>query len=181
MLIGLGWLKSRSGTTRSSWFEMASSLGNVAQTEASSRSKVLGASYSAGINPHKPYRLLYVFDHLVKFHARYVLILDRTRMLSSGRLSSQSTLSWRPVPVKTPVFVSFDFDNDRKLKDFIVMQARRTDSPFNIIDLSLAFLTHLLNFIKRGSLPWCAFVLHLIYAPSRPPCFHRPLRLLQIS
>lgn len=39
--------------------------------------------------------------------------------------------------MKTPVFVSFDFDNDRKLKDFIVMQASRTDSPFNIIDLSL--------------------------------------------
>ncbi|MEO9684447.1 MAG: hypothetical protein ABJF86_09100 [Tateyamaria sp.] len=37
--------------------------------------------------------------------------------------------------------MSFDFDNDRKLKDFIVMQARRADSPFNIIDLSLKAAT----------------------------------------
>jgi len=39
--------------------------------------------------------------------------------------------------VKTPVFVSFDFDNDRKLKEFIVQQARRPDSPFSVIDHSL--------------------------------------------
>lgn len=39
--------------------------------------------------------------------------------------------------MKTPIFVSFDFDNDRKLKDFIVQQARRSDSPFQIIDHSL--------------------------------------------
>ncbi len=38
---------------------------------------------------------------------------------------------------KTPAFISFDFDNDRKLKEFIVMQARRDDSPFEIIDHSL--------------------------------------------
>ena len=39
--------------------------------------------------------------------------------------------------MKTPVFVSFDFDNDRRLKDFIIMQARRADSPFQVIDHSL--------------------------------------------
>lgn len=35
------------------------------------------------------------------------------------------------------VFVSFDFDNDRVLKDFIIGQARHTDSPFEVIDHSL--------------------------------------------
>lgn len=39
--------------------------------------------------------------------------------------------------MKTPIFVSFDFDNDRPLKEFIVQQARRPDSPFEIIDHSL--------------------------------------------
>lgn len=39
--------------------------------------------------------------------------------------------------VKKRVFVSFDFDRDRALKDFIVGQARNADSPFDIIDHSL--------------------------------------------
>jgi len=39
--------------------------------------------------------------------------------------------------VKKRVFVSFDFDNDKTLKDFIVGQARLPDSPFEIIDTSL--------------------------------------------
>jgi len=39
--------------------------------------------------------------------------------------------------MKTRVFVSFDFDNDRKLKDFIIGQSRNSDSPFDIIDHSL--------------------------------------------
>ena len=39
--------------------------------------------------------------------------------------------------LKTPIFVSFDFDHDRRLKDFIIQQARRPDSPFEVIDHSL--------------------------------------------
>lgn len=39
--------------------------------------------------------------------------------------------------VKKRVFVSFDFDHDRPLKEFIVGQARRPDSPFDIFDHSL--------------------------------------------
>lgn len=35
------------------------------------------------------------------------------------------------------VFVSFDFDNDKKLKDFIIGQSRLADSPFSVIDTSL--------------------------------------------
>ena len=38
---------------------------------------------------------------------------------------------------KKRVFVSFDFDNDKVLKDFIIGQSRRTDSPFDVIDTSL--------------------------------------------
>lgn len=38
---------------------------------------------------------------------------------------------------KTRVFVSFDFDNDRVLKDFIFGQAKLADSPFDVIDHSL--------------------------------------------
>lgn len=35
------------------------------------------------------------------------------------------------------MFFSFDFDNDRTLKEFITQQARRPDSPFEIADFSL--------------------------------------------
>ena len=38
---------------------------------------------------------------------------------------------------KKRVFVSFDFDNDRALKDFIVGQSRLPDSPFEIADWSM--------------------------------------------
>ena len=39
--------------------------------------------------------------------------------------------------IKTPVYVSFDYDNDRLLKEFIIGQSKRTDSPFSIIDHSI--------------------------------------------
>lgn len=38
---------------------------------------------------------------------------------------------------KNRVFVSFDYDNDRVLKDFIIGQSKNDDSPFEIIDHSL--------------------------------------------
>jgi len=38
---------------------------------------------------------------------------------------------------KPKVFVSFDFDNDRTLKDFIIGQSKNPDSPFEISDHSL--------------------------------------------
>ena len=38
---------------------------------------------------------------------------------------------------KTRVFVSFDFDNDKKLKDFIIGQSKIASSPFSVIDHSL--------------------------------------------
>src|SRR5689334_12284602 len=38
---------------------------------------------------------------------------------------------------KKRVFVSFDFDNDRVLRDFFLGQAKLPDSPFSIVDCSL--------------------------------------------
>jgi nucleoside 2-deoxyribosyltransferase len=38
---------------------------------------------------------------------------------------------------KPKVFVSFDYDNDKKLRDFIVGQAKLPDSPFEIADWSM--------------------------------------------
>lgn len=38
---------------------------------------------------------------------------------------------------KTKVFVSFDYDNDRVLRDFIIGQAKNSDSPFEVADHSL--------------------------------------------
>lgn len=38
---------------------------------------------------------------------------------------------------KTKVFVSFDFDNDKVLKNFIIGQAKLADSPFEVSDHSL--------------------------------------------
>lgn len=38
---------------------------------------------------------------------------------------------------KKRAFISFDFDNDKTLKDFIIGQARLPDSPFDVVDTSL--------------------------------------------
>lgn len=39
--------------------------------------------------------------------------------------------------MKTKAFISFDFDNDRALRDFMIGQARNPDAPFEIVDHSL--------------------------------------------
>jgi hypothetical protein len=51
---------------------------------------------------------------------------------------------------KKRVFVSFDFDNDKTLKDFIVGQAKLPDSPFEIIDTSLQEAAPLATWEKRA-------------------------------
>ncbi len=38
---------------------------------------------------------------------------------------------------KKKVFVSFDFDNDKPLKEFLIGQAKLDDAPFEVIDFSL--------------------------------------------
>lgn len=38
---------------------------------------------------------------------------------------------------RTKVFISFDYDNDKVLKEFIIGQAKLPDSPFDVADYSL--------------------------------------------
>lgn len=38
---------------------------------------------------------------------------------------------------KTRVFISFDFDNDKTLKEFIIGQSKLSDSPFEVTDWSM--------------------------------------------
>lgn len=38
---------------------------------------------------------------------------------------------------KTRVYVSFDYDNDKELKDFVVGQSRLPQSPFEVVDCSI--------------------------------------------
>jgi hypothetical protein len=38
---------------------------------------------------------------------------------------------------KVPVFISFDYDHDATLKEFVVGQAKLPDSPFEITDVSI--------------------------------------------
>jgi hypothetical protein len=38
---------------------------------------------------------------------------------------------------KKKVYICFDFDNDKTLKDFIIGQAKNTDTPFEVSDFSL--------------------------------------------
>ena len=42
------------------------------------------------------------------------------------------------MPTRKPrVFVSFDFDNDKKLYDFIIGQSKLEDSPFDVANWSM--------------------------------------------
>jgi hypothetical protein len=43
----------------------------------------------------------------------------------------------RVVRRKTRVFVSFDYDKDRVLRDFVIGQAKLTDSPFHVANWSM--------------------------------------------
>ncbi|HEX8004125.1 MAG TPA: TIR domain-containing protein [Mycobacteriales bacterium] len=38
---------------------------------------------------------------------------------------------------KTRVFVSFDYDNDSDLKTLLIGQAKNSDSPFEVVDMSI--------------------------------------------
>jgi hypothetical protein len=50
----------------------------------------------------------------------------------------------------TKVFVSFDFDNDKILKDFIIGQAKNPDSPFEVSDHSLKEAAPEKNWLDRA-------------------------------
>lgn len=38
---------------------------------------------------------------------------------------------------KTKVFISYDYDHDRQLKETLVGQAKLPDSPFSVVDISI--------------------------------------------
>lgn len=59
------------------------------------------------------------------------MLLGSASAAFARRIYKESRMS------KKKIFVSFDFDNDRVLKDFIIGQARLTDSPFEVVDHSL--------------------------------------------
>ena len=58
-------------------------------------------------------------------------------LLGSATASIARQFYRKSLVSKKKVFVSFDFDNDRVLKDFIIGQARLADSPFEVVDHSL--------------------------------------------
>ena len=49
----------------------------------------------------------------------------------------QSSRRERGHMAKTSVYISFDYDNDKLLKDFVIGQAKLPDSPFEIADHSI--------------------------------------------
>ena len=49
------------------------------------------------------------------------------------------------------VFVSFDFDNDKVLKDFIIGQSRLPESPFDVIDFSLKEAAPEADWLKKAA------------------------------
>ena len=51
---------------------------------------------------------------------------------------------------KTKVFVSYDFDNDKKLYDLIIGQAQLPDSPFEVSDHSLKEAAPLKNWESKA-------------------------------
>ena len=53
------------------------------------------------------------------------------------RYDPQAAISTGVQMAKKPVFVSFDFDNDKVLKEFIIGQSKLADSPFEVTDHSL--------------------------------------------
>jgi hypothetical protein len=54
-----------------------------------------------------------------------------------GRQDSPFLVGTEEVMAKTKVFISFDFDNDETLKDFLVGQSKLEDSPFELADWSI--------------------------------------------
>jgi hypothetical protein len=48
------------------------------------------------------------------------------------------------------VFVSFDFDNDKTLRDFLIGQAKNADSPFEVSDYSLKEEAPEADWLKRA-------------------------------
>jgi hypothetical protein len=79
------------------------------------------------------------------------------RVVSENIEPSGKPLQGENTMAKKKVFVSFDFNNDKSLKDFIIGQAKNADSPFEVSDHSLKeakpekdWLEHATAAIKRS-------------------------------
>ena len=61
---------------------------------------------------------------------------DRRRHEERERQERERKMSYWPHP-RQNVFVSFDYDNDARLKDALIGQSRYPNSPFNVRDYSM--------------------------------------------
>ena len=68
-----------------------------------------------------------------------IVVIRKLSALDSMLEQAQSCANRveRILMAKVPVFISFDYDHDATLKEFIVGQAKHSDSPFEIIDHSI--------------------------------------------
>lgn len=57
--------------------------------------------------------------------------------LGGAAAAKAASMLFEPKVRRRKVFVSFDFDNNQKLKHLLIGQARHPDSPFDVIDGSL--------------------------------------------
>lgn len=77
---------------------------------------------------------------------------------------------------KKRVFVSFDFDNDRALKDFIIGQSRNNDSPFEIIDHSLKEAAPERDWEKKAEAAICRAEIVLVMVGAKTHSAHGVLK-----
>ncbi|MCY4651786.1 MAG: hypothetical protein OXC95_01330, partial [Dehalococcoidia bacterium] len=61
---------------------------------------------------------------------------DRRRRARTERQEQERRMSYWSPP-RQNVFVSFDYDNDARLKDALIGQSRYPNSPFNVRDYSM--------------------------------------------
>lgn len=57
--------------------------------------------------------------------------------MSNGNSYLYDLLRGMPSNPKKKVFISFDYDNDLDLKNLLVGQSQNSDSPFEILDMSI--------------------------------------------
>ena len=83
--------------------------------------------------------------------------------------------------MKKRVFVSFDFDNDRSLKDLILGQAKHSDSPFEVIDHSLHEAAPEATWEKKAQVAIQKAEILLVIVGARTYCAHGVLKEIAIA
>mgnify|MGYP003394103493 CR=1 FL=1 len=82
---------------------------------------------------------------------------------------------------KKRVFVSFDFDNDKKLKEAIVGQSKLPDSPFEIIDTSLREAAPLAAWERKAQAALAGSDLVLVMVGSKTHRAHGVIKEVAIA